>query len=66
MSNNSNKTIIVGHYGGDHTHAVAAWSSTFLDLEVEMPKDINMRVDAIVNHIINNSTRIRNVEGLLN
>ena len=65
MNNHSNKTIIVGHYGGDNTHAVAAWSSTFLDLDINMPKDINMRVDAIINHIINNSPRIRDVKGLL-
>lgn len=64
MSNN-NKTILVGHYGGDTSHALAAWSSTFLDLEVEMPTDINMRVDALVSHIINNSPRIRDIKGLL-
>ena len=66
MNNHKNKTIIVGHYGGDNTHAVAAWSSTFLDLDIEMPKDINIRVDAIINHIITNSPRIRDVKGLLN
>jgi len=60
-----NKAILIGHYGGDQTHAVAAWSSTFLDLEIEMPEDVNMRVGAIIDHIINNSTRIRDVKGLL-
>ncbi len=61
-----NKVILLGHYGGDQTHALAAWSSTFLDLEIEMPEDVNMRVGAIIDYIINNSTRIRDVKGLLN
>ena len=60
-----NKTILLGHYGGDQTHALAAWSSTFLDLEIDMPEDVNMRVGAIIDHIINNSPRIRDVKGLL-
>lgn len=62
----NNKTILLGHYGGDQTHALAAWSSTFLDLEIDMPEDVNMRVGAIIDHIINNSPRIRDVKGLLN
>ena len=66
MTEHNNKTILLGHYGGDQTHALAAWSSTFLDLEIEMPKDVNMRVGAIIDHIINNSPRIRDVKGLLN
>lgn len=60
-----NKAILIGHYGGDNTHSLAAWSSTFLDLEIEMPENIDDRVDSIVNHIVNNSKKIRNVEQLL-
>jgi hypothetical protein len=60
-----NKAILIGHYGGDNTHSLAAWSSTFLDLEIPMPENINERVDAIVDYIVNNSKKIRNVEQLL-
>ena len=60
-----NKAILIGHYGGDNTHSLAAWSSTFLDLEIPMPENIDERVDAIVDYIVNNSKRIRNVEQLL-
>lgn len=60
-----NKAILIGHYGGDNTHSLAAWSSTFLDLEIPMPENIDERVDAIVDYIVNNSKKIRNVEQLL-
>ena len=46
-----NKAILIGHYGGDNTHSLAAWSSTFLDLEIPMPENIDERVDAIVDYI---------------
>jgi hypothetical protein len=60
-----NKAILIGHYGGDNTHSLAAWSSTFLDLDIDMPDNINERVDSIVNYIVSNSKRIRNIEQLL-
>ena len=34
-----NKAILIGYYGGDKTHSLAAWSSTFLELELEMPQN---------------------------
>lgn len=61
----NNKAILVGHYGGDITHALAAWSSTFLDLGIDMPDNYNNRVDALVCHIIENSKKIRNIESLI-
>jgi thymidylate synthase ThyX len=60
-----NKAILIGHYGGDKTHCLAAWSSTFLELNLEMPKQIEDRVDVIINYILANSKRIRNIEQLL-
>ena len=60
-----NEAKLVGYYGGDKTHALSAWSSTFLELDIDMPDDVNMRVDAIIDHILANSKRIRNVEQLL-
>jgi thymidylate synthase ThyX len=60
-----NKAILIGHYGGDKTHSLAAWSSTFLELDLEMPLEIEDRVDVIIDYIINNSKRVRNIEQLL-
>jgi len=60
-----NKAILIGHYGGDKTHSLAAWSSTFLELNLEMPLEIEDRVDVIIDYIINNSKRVRDIEQLL-
>ena len=60
-----NKVILIGYYGGDKTHSLAAWSSTFLELELEMPLEIEDRVDVIIDYILSNSKRIRNIEQLL-
>jgi hypothetical protein len=60
-----NKVILLDYMGSDNHHALAAWSSTFLELDLEMPDDIHMRVDTIVEYILQNSNRIRDVEGLL-
>lgn len=61
----NNQVKLLGHYGGDKTHALAAWSSTFLELDIEIPERIEDRVDAIVNYILANSKRIRTVDQLL-
>lgn len=61
----NNQVKLVGFYGNDKTHALAAWSSTFLELDIEMPEKIEDRVDAIVNYILANSKRVRTVEQLL-
>jgi thymidylate synthase ThyX len=60
-----NKVILLGHYGGDKTHALAAWSSTFMDLEIDMPDQVDMRIDAILDYILVNSKRVRSIGGLL-
>ena len=61
----NNQVKLLGHYGSDKTHALAAWSSTFLELDIEIPEKIEDRVDAIVNYILANSKRVRTVEQLL-
>jgi flavin-dependent thymidylate synthase len=33
--NNTNKVILIGHYGGDITHACSAWTSTYRELTDE-------------------------------
>lgn len=63
---NENKVHLLGYYGGDKTHALAAWSSTFLELDIPIPEKIEDRVDCIVDYIISNSKRIRSAEQLLN
>lgn len=61
----NNQVKLLGHYGSDKTHALAAWSSTFLELNIEIPERIEDRVDVIVNYILANSKRVRTVEQLL-
>lgn len=63
--NRDNKAILVGSYGGDRTHALAAWSSTYLELGLEIPDNIEDRVDCIVDNILSKNKRMRNIEGLL-
>jgi flavin-dependent thymidylate synthase len=63
--NHSNKVEIIGSYGGDKTHALSAWSSTFLELGMDLPDKIENRVDVIVDHILSNSKRMRSIEDLL-
>lgn len=61
----NNTATLIGYYGGDNSHSLAAWSSTFLELRIDLPEDVNMRVDKLVEHILSNSKRIRDVKGLL-
>lgn len=60
-----NKVELFDYMGSDKSHALAAWASTFLELDLDMPDDIHLRVDFVVDHILKNSKRIRNVEQLL-
>ena len=63
MSKNS--AILVGYYGGDKTHSLAAWSSTYLELGLELPDNIEDRVDVIVDDILTKNKKMRNIEQLL-
>ena len=51
--------------GSDNLHCLSAWASTFLELDLEMPTEIENRVDVIVDYIVSNSKRFRNKEQLL-
>lgn len=64
--NNKNKVELIDYMGSDKLHSLAAWASTFYDLELEMPTDPKMRVDAIVDYIVSKSKKMRSVEDLLN
>lgn len=65
MNKNQNAATLVGHYGGDKTHALAAWSSTYLELGIELPEKIEDRVDVIVDDILSKSKKMRSIDGLL-
>lgn len=60
-----NKVILIDYMGSDKLHGLAAWASTFADLDIPMPDDINLRVDELVNHILNNGKKKRTIEDLL-
>jgi hypothetical protein len=60
-----NKSILIGYYGSDEHHALAAWTSTYLELGIEMPQDMDMRVPALVEHILSKSKKMRSVRNLL-
>lgn len=61
-----NKAQLIGYYGSDNSHALAAWSSTFLELNIPIPEEINTRVDALVEYILSKNKKIRSVKQLLN
>jgi flavin-dependent thymidylate synthase len=41
----------MGYYGGDQTHALSAWTSTFQESEVELPARIEHRTGILFNNI---------------
>ena len=61
----SNNVTLIDYMGSDRTHAVNAWASTFLDLELDLPDDIHARTDALTDAILANAGRKRDVRGLL-
>lgn len=61
----NNRVELIDYMGGDKLHSLAAWASTFLDLDLDMPTDPHMRVDEIVNYILSKSKRMRSIEDLL-
>lgn len=63
---NKNSVELLDYMGGDNLHSLAAWSSTFLEFEVDIPDNIENRVDILVNHILNNGKKKRSIEDLLN
>ena len=62
---NNNSVELIDYMGSDKLHSLAAWASTFAEFDIPMPKEINLRVDQIVDHILNNGKRKRTIEELL-
>lgn len=61
----NNTVTLIDYMGSDKMHSLAAWASTFAELDIPMPDDINMRVDTLVDHILNNGKRKRSIKELL-
>jgi len=47
----NNKVELLGYYGGDKRACLSAWQSTTEELGIELPENINDRVDVIFEHI---------------
>lgn len=60
-----NKVELIDYMGSDKLHSLAAWASTFAEFDMDMPDDIEDRIDVIVNHILNNGKRKRSIQDLL-
>jgi len=63
--NHKNSVELITYMGNDSLHSLAAWSSTFAEFDIDMPENIENRVDVIVNHILNNGKKKRTVAELL-
>jgi len=59
------KVELIDYMGSDKTHSLAAWASTYAEFGLELPDNIENRVDVIVNHILNNGKKKRTIEELL-
>lgn len=59
------KVELIDYMGSDKTHSLAAWASTYAEFGLELPDNIENRVDVIVNHILNNGKKKRSIEELL-
>jgi thymidylate synthase (FAD) len=46
-----NSVELLGYYGGDKTHSLSAWTSTFEELNIPIPENIEDRVDVIFNYM---------------
>lgn len=48
MNDNTNSVILVGYYGGDETHALAAWQSTGHEVGIDLEMlDVSRRTDVL-------------------
>jgi thymidylate synthase ThyX len=63
--NHQNSVELIDFMGSDKLHSLAAWASTFAEFDIDLPENINNRVDIIVNHILNNGKKKRNIQELL-
>lgn len=63
--NNQNSIELIDFMGSDKLHSLAAWASTFAEFDLDLPENIEDRVDVIVNHILNNGKKKRSIQELL-
>ncbi len=63
--NNQNSVFLIDFMGGDRLHGLGAWASTFAEFGIDMPTNIENRVDCIVDYILNNGTKKRSLQELL-
>jgi thymidylate synthase (FAD) len=45
--NNTNSVSLLGFYGGDKNHCLSAWQSTNIELGIELPEDIQNRINVL-------------------
>lgn len=63
--NHQNSVELIDYMGSDKLHSLAAWASTFAEFDLDLPDNIENRVDIIVNHILNNGKKKRSIQELL-
>lgn len=63
--NHQNSVELIDYMGSDKLHSLAAWASTFAEFDLDLPENIENRVDVIVNHILNNGKKKRSIPELL-
>lgn len=51
--------------GSDNSHAIAAWASTFLDADIDMPPDPKDRIDALIHSIQHSGKKVKTVPQLI-
>ena len=51
MNNTANKVELLGFYGGDKTHCLSAWTSTFQELNIDLPNLVEDRIDLLFEEI---------------
>lgn len=47
-----NNVVLLGTYGGDKTHSMSAWCSTFKEFGIEIPDEIDDRIDIIFDYMM--------------
>lgn len=60
-----NYVFLADWAGSDKSHALAAWASTFLEADIEIPENPKDRIDALIDHILSSQKKTRSVQGLI-
>ena len=51
-----NQVTLMGFYGGDRTHSLSAWTSTFEEVGITIPDEIEDREDILFEYMKNFKT----------